>query len=217
LCPCIKLFVSQQFSAEYRQCYYERTTFFLRVDTSNAFRAIPELGHDKKLVSTTVGVPDFWRAPETLLRNLRNCTLYIELGDIASATTSLHSVSLNNRKARTQLQGYGSLAEIRAQDSLFDSTFRSAIFNLLSHMQQLRCVQLVWDTSKIGTTRAWDDSTNWTWKSLGEPFVECFKKNGTMRDINVKVGDRFGDNTWKGKRESGEWKGDLTEWELPSR
>jgi len=211
------LFVSQQFSAEYRQCYYERTTFFLRVDRSNAFRAIPALNRYGNRVCAADAVPDFWSAPDALLRSLRNCTLYVELGEIASNVTSLHSISLNKRKAREQLLGYGSLAEIRAQDSLFDSAFRSSILNLLPHMQQLRSVYLVWDTSKDGTTRAWDDSTDWTWESLGEPFVEYLKQKVTIRAISVKVGDRFGYALWTGKREDGVWKGDLVRWDLQSR
>ncbi|KAF2688202.1 hypothetical protein K458DRAFT_415229 [Lentithecium fluviatile CBS 122367] len=200
------LFVSKQFSAEYRQCYFERTTFFLRVDRDNAFSTVPELDRHQKRTRASVGVPNFWRAPDALLRSLRHCTLYIELGDIASAHQSRHSVALNKRDSRNKLKAFGSLSEIRAQDAIFDTAIISSILLLLPHMQQLRTVQLVWDTSTESYTRAWGNSTKWNWETMGEVFVDCLKRKG-MRRIVVKVGDRFGHDMWKGKWDDGEWKG----------
>jgi hypothetical protein len=113
------LFVSPEFSAEYRQCYYERTTFFLRIDENNAFRGAPQLEGVKATVDRSPeAVPNFWGAPDALLQNLRDCTLYIEIGNIASE--SVHGLAMAERGELRKSAGelFGKLS---ANDPRFQS------------------------------------------------------------------------------------------------
>lgn len=213
-------FVSKQFSALYSQCFYERTTFFLRIDSKSAFKGVPDLSRKLRpnhQASHSEGIPDFWGAPKALLSSLRHCTLFIELGDIATHPHSLHSISSIARSnislddahvVRKELETYSSLAEIRAQDALFDSALISAVLTLFAHMQQLRSVNLVWDIAIHSmTSTAIRNNTNWDWERLGETFVACLKRKRMMGEVRVKVGDQWKDASWNGAREDGVWKG----------
>ncbi|KAF2658733.1 hypothetical protein K491DRAFT_689805 [Lophiostoma macrostomum CBS 122681] len=120
------LLASTQLSLEYRHAFYERTRFFLRIDSSNAFRGAPGLAIPIGCVSepatgtsspstltpvlasatppptstspTPPPIPRFWwHMPSDLLPHLRHCTLYIEIGDIAPSAPSTHSLALEHR------------------------------------------------------------------------------------------------------------------------
>lgn len=165
------------------------------------------------------GTPNFWRAPDALLANLRHCTLFVELGEIACDAKAIHSLSritrsnlslTDARAVRGELKTFRSHAEVKAKDAEFDSSIVSAVLALLEHMQQLRSVQLVWDTTVAGTrtSRATSSNTNWTWDFLGAVFLDCLKEKRNMRELRVKVGDRYGDTVYQGKKiDGGEWEG----------
>ncbi|KAH7116002.1 hypothetical protein B0J11DRAFT_510351 [Dendryphion nanum] len=220
-------FASKQIGAEYRQAFYERTRFFLRIDDHNAFRAIPSLSQSATTPPPTLtDVPNFWRAPDALLTSLRHCTLYIELGDIASAPQSTHSLAQVIRasqanseatRVREEMKTFSSYDQLKEQDTIFDHTIQDAIYNLLQHMGQLRSVQVIWDTTSfrhrnmywsVSSQMSVRAATKWQWKDLGEPLVERLQQRRQLKKLQVKVGDMHEDWVYNSERvEGGGWKG----------
>ncbi|KAF2265801.1 hypothetical protein CC78DRAFT_578973 [Lojkania enalia] len=213
------ILVSKELSAEYRQAYYERTRFFLQICSSNAFFRLPTLAHSNierrpPLAPSMSTLPNFWNAPENLLNSLRHCTLYIEIGEIASHVDAAHSVSRMLRansscpeagRVRAEMKTFSSLAEMKAQDKLFDTCLVSAVQELLIRMEQLRSVQLVWETF---VSRLFDRShaTNWTWDVLGQPFVELLRGRRLMKEFRIRVGDQCGNMEIEDRRNvDGKW------------
>lgn len=121
------ILVSKQLGAEYRQTYFNRTRFFLRIGLHNVLEGIPHLitASPERLI-----FPNFWRTSPELFENLRSCTLYIELGDIEKA---VHV---------DRLHPSGVL-----KDTTFDTNITTAIQALIASMRQLQNVKLVWSTS----------------------------------------------------------------------
>ncbi|KAF2866242.1 hypothetical protein BDV95DRAFT_205589 [Massariosphaeria phaeospora] len=215
------ILTNQELSAEYRQCFYERTTFFLQISSHNAFLGAPQLALPSSTPSnppppTSPPFPNFWNVPSSLLSSLRHCTLYIELGAIASQPASLHSVSqivrANTSQAdahlvRQELKTHTSLADIKAQDTAFDIALCAAIGALFAHMQQLRSVKLFWETSVVGGVNT-ATSTNWTWDTFGVPFVAVLEEKKPLREFQITVGGQEADVVYKAKRrEGGKWEG----------
>ncbi|KAF2473968.1 uncharacterized protein BDR25DRAFT_126570, partial [Lindgomyces ingoldianus] len=221
------LLVSKQISSEYRQAFYERTRFFLRIYASNAFQALPMLLHFTRTQSNTprasAPFPNFWNAPDALLANLRHCTLYIEIGEIASAPQSSHSVSqiarssidLNEAHQMVhEMKKYSSLNALKKNDSCFDNTLKCGIHKLLGHMTQLRSMHLVWETTRQGS-RKFSNMTdaNWTWATLGKPFVEALMMKRGLKRLQVVVGDRYNDvNEKHHKGVGGRWETENRVW-----
>ncbi|KAF2009916.1 hypothetical protein BU24DRAFT_427952 [Aaosphaeria arxii CBS 175.79] len=242
------VFVSKTLGAEYRQAYYERTRFFLRIDSQNCFTAVPALINSSSSSGGTTsptavaqpsgpgahepqqqpqqqqqyqdGVPNFWNAPLALLSSLRHCTLYIELGDIASSPRSSHSLSqvvrshrdiFEARRVREEMKTFSSFDDLKAGDAEFDSTLMAAVQRLLDQMAQLRSIQLVWETSVPVRARFTTAcATNWMWVSLGQPFVEGLRRRANLRGLQVKLGDSFGDTVYVAQRgKEGKWEGGL--------
>ncbi|ORY18300.1 hypothetical protein BCR34DRAFT_596243 [Clohesyomyces aquaticus] len=237
------ILVSKQVSVEYRQAFYERTRFFLRIDPSNAFLGAPGLANPNPPTNTTTNQnknknktksknknkfstpnlflgleslhnpddsspPNFWSAPPSLVSNLRHCTLYVEIGEIAACPQSIHSLSAlvrseqdtsNARQVILQMKAHRSLSSLQANDSVFDQTLLSAVLQLLDNMQQLRSLQLVWETTRPGGGYADRATTNWKWETLGRPCVERAKGLEKLRDFRVGVGNQMGDvvEVWK--------------------
>ncbi|KAF2121448.1 hypothetical protein BDV96DRAFT_640840 [Lophiotrema nucula] len=216
--------VSKKFSAEYRQAYYEHTRFFFHINSLNAFEALPQLAQGPRLrnsafekhVST---LPNFWNASDKLLSSLRHCVLYIEIGDIASESYSAHSVSRvvranislpEARRVRMEMKTFNSHAAMKEQDSDFDLTLINAIQRLIRHMAQLRSVQLVWNLDVVTPARnerfSTSLNTDWSFRTLGEPFVVPLQAKRMLRRFEVKVGDKWEDTIVKGERgEGGKW------------
>ncbi|KAF1994770.1 hypothetical protein P154DRAFT_567091 [Amniculicola lignicola CBS 123094] len=221
------ILASRQLSAEYRQAYYERTNFFLRVDSTNAFRTLPQLASSSSttpsLLSATSNsaassLPNFWNAPVALLSSLRHCTLYVEIGDIACAPPSVHSAAGAVRALRDPSDGrrammnFSSYEELKAGDAPFDSTLLSAVIAMLAAMKQLRSIIIVWETStplhtspRLTPTR----TANWTWPVLGKPVVDTLRMRacaGALRKWQVQVGDRYADTMLQAEKgEGGLW------------
>jgi hypothetical protein len=238
--------VSRQISTEYRQAFYERTKFFLRIDSQNAFKGVPEIalslphteeglgeeesgeegsgeeGSGEGVLSENVPRPDsifpnFWDAPDALIASLRHCTLFIEIGDIACHPASTNGLSqclpsyASKRHKQINhflLASQPATAEARtAWDTAFNKAIKDAVRNLLEGMQQLRSVQLVWETSlATGQTGCPADDV-WSYAALGAPLVEMLQERRILRKFQVKVGDKYEDVDMRGERgEGGEWK-----------
>jgi hypothetical protein len=207
------LLASSQLSLEYRQAFYERTRFFLRIDTSNAFRGAPGLS-TTPTSSTNTPIPDFWNTPTSLVTSLRHCTLYIEIGDIAPHARSTHSLALEHRAnaslseaklVREEMKRFSSFAAMQAANSHFDNTLVAAVHALLDAMKQLRSVQLVWDTGVDRSIRR-GAGTCWGWEELGVPFVRVLEGRKGLREVMVRVGDSQVDHVRHVKRgEGGTW------------
>lgn len=214
------LFVNKQLSAEYCQQFYERTRFFLHIDKLNAFTGAPALlakppppGQLKETV-----ILNFWNAPHALLQNLRHCTVYIEIGEIASCGQASHSLSEVNRanssmrearRVRMEMQTFRSLEEYKAADSSFDAAIQTAIHKLLEVMEQLRDIQLVWESTVPNRMRSISSmaDSKWGWSALGEPFVDQLKMKRSLRKFQIKVGDRYTDIVHSAVRgEGGKWR-----------
>lgn len=211
------LLVNQAISAEYRQAFYERTKFFFRIDSHNAFRGIPELAlqdqaQGQDAAETAAGLPNFWDAPDALLANLRHCTLFVEIGEVACHRQSAHSLSVLVRPSAglrsfspTEAPTLTSDEDVAAKDAAFDAAFVAAVHKLLDGMLQLRSVQLVWETTP-GIRSYWETLTgDWTWEGLGEPFLEILMGKRLLREALVKVGDKENDLTRQAKRVEGKW------------
>jgi hypothetical protein len=200
------LLVSQQFSHEYRQCFYERTTFFLRVDAMNAFLGVPELnGEQPPWAMETVidnnkglgtGIPRFWGDSDALLRNVRHCTLFIELGAVASKNMDSYGES-----------GFLNMVVAVERWNFFDTTIVDSILRVLHSMQQLRSISLVW---AVGTSARFLFRSS-VWDRFGKPSEEVLKEKKSVVECKVKVGNQFQETVWSGKREKGVWKGT---WEI---
>jgi hypothetical protein len=187
--------VSKQLSAEYRQAFYERTKFFLRIYGHNAFKGIAPLEVTMTRPNTQPPLPNFWDAPDALLMNLRHCTLFVELGDSAcySASMRLQTVRLGTAIERQWVQG-----------AVFDKAMEDAVGRLLEGMHQLRSVQLVWETT-VGDRQS-ISTEGWSWEQFGDPFVKMFQEKRTLKRFQVRVGDMSENVEWKGDRaKGGKW------------
>ncbi|KAF2188169.1 hypothetical protein K469DRAFT_703629 [Zopfia rhizophila CBS 207.26] len=206
--------VSKQFSAEYRQAFYERTRFFLRVDGKNAYRA------DQALLRSTPGqdLLNSWNTPVAFLSSLRHCTLYIEIGDIAASPESSHSISQivksasdlkEAKRVRNEMKMFQSLDTLKYEDVFFDDYLKMSVSKLVDQMQQLRSIHLVWETTvpyRSGQRFFTSTAANWTWDAPGKPFVERLKEKWNLRELRVKVRDKYGDTMIKAERgEGGKW------------
>ncbi|KAF1955664.1 hypothetical protein CC80DRAFT_76908 [Byssothecium circinans] len=203
------LFISKQFSSEYRQCYYERTTFFLRIDHENAMNAVSDW------TERSVKVPRFWGDSDLLVSNLRHCTLYIELCDIVSFESSssrpsvpgsFHNASSPKNSERIPLPAS------HTQDPS-KSPILAAILSLLSAMQQLRTINFVWVTTRPQSRWSWDRkdacAPGRKWEELGQPVVEILKGKRNITKMRIKVGNQWQEIVWSGEREKGIWEGEL--------
>ena len=189
------MLVSKQLSAEYRQAFYERTKFFLRIYGHNAFKGIDSLEVPVTRPNTQPLLPDFWDVPDALLVNLRHCTLFVELGDSACYGASM----------RLQTIGLGAAIERQwVQGAVFDKAIKDAVGRLLEGMHQLRSVQLVWETD-VGNSDG-ILTEGWSWEQFGDPFVKMFQEKRTLKRFQVKIGDKNENVEWKGNRaKGGKW------------
>lgn len=224
------ILVNKELSMEYRQVFYERTKFFFRVDAQNAFNGAPELASVttppseqgppiQSYPSTIHGgvLRNFWNAPEGLLRSLRHCTLYIELGVIAGCGRAAHSLSqvtrsdtnlVEARRVRREMMLFRSLSELKAADTEFDNKMKDCILEILRRMEQLRSVQLVWETT-VGRRVGLSEMVDWNWETLGVDIVKELKAKRGLEKMLVKVGDCRVDTVYIAEKESGEWKENL--------
>jgi len=221
------LYVNKQFSAEYRQCYYERTTFFLRIHASNVGKStapdnVPALhaavehisNHWKQTgnqlasaaaadASLESALPNFWDAPIGLLTSLRHCTIYIELGSCELSPQTLR----NGDEDLSSLLGL-----VPAPGSTAATRLKLDVLRLVMLMAQLRTVRLVWETPK--RKFKWAGTGDWRWELLGKSCAECLKGKKSLTGIEVKVGDSSSDCKWIGHHEDGTWLGGLQEWDV---
>lgn len=174
--------VSRKLGAEYRQLYYERTRFFLRIHLGNVLHGIPHLIHG---TSASEAFPDFWGAPKILFEYLRECTVYVELGDIEEA---LH------RQGIVGFLAEGVCEEIvRAVKMLIGVMCRlRSVHVVFAHRRTRLLVEdyVVRDVPQVhegpcprGETRVRKIVT--AVRSLVEPLQEI----SSLRDLRVVVGD----------------------------
>jgi hypothetical protein len=241
------ILANKELSAEYRQVFYERTKFFLRVDAQNVFFGAPELAATttppfEQALSTPIhtngdtsadpshprtetesaeyggGVRNFWNAPPGLLRSLRHCTLYVELGEIAGCGRAAHSLSQVKRSdanvveahrvRREMIANYRSFSELKAADAVFDNMMKNCVKETLRQMEQLRSVQLVLETT-VGRRVGVRATANWNWENLGAEIVEELKGRRRLERMQVKIGDCRGEFMYSAYRENGQWIGSL--------
>ena len=197
------IIVSKQLSAEYRQVYYERTSFFLRIDHQNLSRGIPHLAkEEKEEVVSQPPVPNFWGASKSLFENLRYCTLYIELSSIEKAQGPV-----------SQRAGWG------WHRKLNDTDVTTSIQTLIRSMRQIRTIHIVCDTNlrrHASSTMAKDLKQTCVgrkpyftaeerrqeyaqairkiyWNTFIRPFADLLMSKRSLRKFRIKIGDAAAD------------------------
>ncbi|PSN62128.1 hypothetical protein BS50DRAFT_680401 [Corynespora cassiicola Philippines] len=214
------LLANRALSSEYSKAYYERTNFFLRIDPSNAFTAVPHLRRAEPLYGEHIDpplpqLPPFWNAP-TMIKNLRKATVYIEIGEIAVDPSSGHSSSMIARASRVHAAGYDGPTEVFAfrshheaiaLDERFDNGFVAAIKQLLRAMEMLQHVSVVWDSTVTYDRRRnfRKANTKWTVELLCVPLVEAMKEKPLAKSIRIRLGDQFGDEGYGANCVNGVW------------
>jgi len=231
------ILVSKTISAEYRQAFYERTNFFLRIDNRQAYKAIPILHRmsvtaadrfqlqDERITAKDATLPNFWDAPDAMLRNLRHCTLFVELGEIVQHRKNayLQSVARNSTTTKNLHEGAKSMRSflqsrkfkghinenirenVKEDNKALVSKIASTIHRLLDGMQQLRSIHLVWETT-MGTDRDQSCAELFKWEDFGYPFVYRLQKIWNLKEFRIKIGNRLNDRGCEGvKTEGGKW------------
>ncbi|KAF2708755.1 hypothetical protein K504DRAFT_455696 [Pleomassaria siparia CBS 279.74] len=214
--------VNKELGAEYRQAFYERTEFFLRIHASNAFEGIPqlkappppmnaedqtkreegEIAAREREREREGGIPNLWNAPDALIASLRHCIIYIELGEIKWHKDSSHSVK-KLFPTVTPAHVVTHRFEVYDEDDVaWDAQLKAAVFKIVD-MQQLRSVQLVWDNT-IGDTLKTEKLAQWIWDSYGQPFVDALQKKRNLRSFQVRIGNRTDDMDLRGNRGEGD-------------